>query len=379
MTAEKLELRSDEWLNDPPGYVHRHGWPGPVRRAPWGDLIVCSRELISALGKAPWRACSIEYLSFGEIVSGPAWDIAQRISSFADEDRHRELRSPVEAPFTKGSILELGDTVRTIAHDVVAELAPGDDLGDAAQRFAGQVFQQVLGLRDLEVLVTEAQNFARIWTFESTGHRDELETACVRLSEMAHEVLTTPATPLAKGIATAKLSDAERVALIVQMLVAGWETTAAQSAILGWQMCGSASERDRWWAGEWDDDQVVEEVLRYRSSPGAFVRVASEDTEIAGHRVSEGDRALALLWAGNMDPDVYQDATTFDPTRWPDASPHLSFGVGQHKCLGLHLARLELVEWARALRERRVTVDRSPVWPESYPLRPGPLPVVGIG
>ena len=379
MTAEKLELRSDEWLNDPPGYVHRHGWPGPVRRAPWGDLIVCSRELISTLGKAPWRACSIEYLSFGEIVSGPAWEIAQRISSFAEEDRHRELRSPVEAPFTKGSILELGDTVRTIAQEVVAELAPGDDLGDAAHRYTGQVFQQVLGLRDLEVLVTEAQNFARIWTFESASHRDELEAACVHLSEMASEVLNAPATPLAKGIATAELSDAERVALIVQMLVAGWETTAAQSAILGWQMCGSPSERDRWWAGEWDDDQVVEEVLRYRASPGAFVRVASEDTELAGHPVSEGDRALALLWAGNMDPNVYSDANTFDPSRWPDATPHLSFGVGQHKCLGLHLARLELVEWARALRERRVTVDRSPVWPESYPLRPGPLPVVDVG
>ena len=84
MTLDKLELRSDEWLNDPPGYVHRHGWPGPVRLAPWGDLIVGSRELISSLGKAPWRACSIEYLSFGEIVSGPAWEIAQRISSFAD-------------------------------------------------------------------------------------------------------------------------------------------------------------------------------------------------------------------------------------------------------------------------------------------------------
>ena len=115
MTLDKLELRNDEWLNDPPGYVHRHGWPGPVRLAPWGDLIVGSRELISSLGKAPWRACSIEYLSFGEIVSGPAWEIAQRISSFADEDRHRELRGPVEAPFTKGPIRELGDTVRTIA------------------------------------------------------------------------------------------------------------------------------------------------------------------------------------------------------------------------------------------------------------------------
>jgi cytochrome P450 len=99
---------------------------------------------------------------------------------------------------------------------------------------------------------------------------------------MADEVLKAPATPLATGIATAELSDAERVALIVQMLVAGWETTAAQSAILGWQMCGPTPERDRWWAGEWDDDQVVEEVLRYRSSPGAFVRVASEPTEIAG-------------------------------------------------------------------------------------------------
>ena len=156
---------------------------------------------IRGRGKAPWRACSIEYLSFGEIVSGPAWEIAQRISSFAEEDRHRELRSPVEAPFTKGSILELGDTVRTIAREIVGELTPGDDLGDAAHRYTGQVFQQVLGLRDLEVLVTEAQNFARIWTFESASHRDELEAACVHLSKMASEVLNAPATPLAKGIA----------------------------------------------------------------------------------------------------------------------------------------------------------------------------------
>ena len=106
----------------------------------------------------------------------------------------------------------MGDTVRSIAREIVGELAPGDDLGDAAQRFAGLVFQQVLGLRDLEVLVAEARNFAKIWTFESVSHRDELEAACVRLSEMADEVLKAPSTPLATGIATAELSDAERVA-----------------------------------------------------------------------------------------------------------------------------------------------------------------------
>ncbi|PPR39259.1 MAG: hypothetical protein CFH35_00634, partial [Alphaproteobacteria bacterium MarineAlpha9_Bin5] len=84
---------------------------------------------------------------------------------------------------------------------------------------------------------------------------------------------------------------------------------------------------------------MVEEVLRYECAAFVIVRVANEDIEIGGKRISKGDRVFLMLGAANRDPIHFDDPERFDILRKPNR--HLSFGFGIHFCIGAQLARVE--------------------------------------
>lgn len=92
---------------------------------------------------------------------------------------------------------------------------------------------------------------------------------------------------------------------------------------------------------------ACEEMLRYNTAFIAMRRTATEDTELAGQQIKKGDKIILHYHTANHDEAVFGDtATSFDITRaerMPDLYNQLrSFGIGQHFCIGTHLARLEL-------------------------------------
>ena len=84
---------------------------------------------------------------------------------------------------------------------------------------------------------------------------------------------------------------------------------------------------------------MVEEVLRWANPLHYFRRTATCNTEIAGQRIAAGDKVAMVYTSANRDEAVFRDPQSFDVSRNPN--PHLSFGIGAHFCLGVHLARLE--------------------------------------
>ncbi|MGO9875738.1 MAG: cytochrome P450 [Acidimicrobiia bacterium] len=88
----------------------------------------------------------------------------------------------------------------------------------------------------------------------------------------------------------------------------------------------------------------------------AVARVATHDTELGGCPVHTGEQIMALVGAANVDDHEFPEAgeVQFDRA----ANRHLAFGGGIHRCLGSHLARLELRialrEWHRRIPEYRV-------------------------
>ncbi len=72
-----------------------------------------------------------------------------------------------------------------------------------------------------------------------------------------------------------------------------------------------------------------------------FRRTAAEDTELAGTKVSAGDKVTTWFVSGNRDESVFDEPHVFDLSR--DPNPHVSFGPGGvHTCMGAHLAKLEV-------------------------------------
>ncbi|HXX89957.1 MAG TPA: cytochrome P450, partial [Acidimicrobiales bacterium] len=137
-----------------------------------------------------------------------------------------------------------------------------------------------------------------------------------------------------------ELSHDELIMFLVLLVVAGNETT--RNAIAGgmWAMSRFPEE----WARLASTPEVLEtapdEIVRFVSPVISFARSATQDTELRGQRIREGERVLMLYQSANRDEDVFEEPEVLHLDRSPN--PHLAFGVGPHVCLGLNLARLEI-------------------------------------
>ncbi len=102
--------------------------------------------------------------------------------------------------------------------------------------------------------------------------------------------------------------------------------------------------------------RFVEELLRWETPVQFVARVATEDTEVGGCPVRAGQQVMSMLGAANTDDEEFPDADVVDFDR--DVNRHLTFGGGIHRCLGSHLARLELRialrEWHRRIPDYAV-------------------------
>jgi cytochrome P450 len=86
--------------------------------------------------------------------------------------------------------------------------------------------------------------------------------------------------------------------------------------------------------------QAIEEAIRWEPPLLMITRVATRDTELGGVPIPAGSAVMPVVGSANREDDRYPDPGRFDIFR--SANPHISFGLGVHVCLGMHLARLEM-------------------------------------
>jgi cytochrome P450 len=111
---------------------------------------------------------------------------------------------------------------------------------------------------------------------------------------------------------------------------------------------------------------AVEELLRF-DGPVVFVpRIATQDVTLGGQLIPAGSTVNVFLGAAGRDPAEHPDPDTISLQRQERT---LTFGVGPHRCLGLHLARMELrvtlEEWHRRIPEYQLAPGATPrvTWP----------------
>jgi cytochrome P450 len=109
---------------------------------------------------------------------------------------------------------------------------------------------------------------------------------------------------------------------------------------------------------------AVEELLRWESPVSGVARSATEDFDLGGCPVHKGDSLLVLVGAANTDPSNIDGADQVDFDR--GTNRHSAFGGGIHRCLGSHLARLELRvalrEWHRRIPNYHVPKGVDLIW-----------------
>jgi cytochrome P450 len=157
------------------------------------------------------------------------------------------------------------------------------------------------------------------------------------------------------------LSEDEIVNMLNLLLAASLDTTASALSNMLTFLAEHPDRRDELVDHPEIIPGAVEEMLRYE--PMLFNgRLVVQDTEVQGIQMRKGDRVMMIFPAAMRDPRIFADPELVDFTR--EANRHLAFGIGPHRCLGLHLARLTLrvalEEWLRAFPEFRVLSGTQP-------------------
>jgi cytochrome P450 len=164
-----------------------------------------------------------------------------------------------------------------------------------------------------------------------------MQFAAQRRTEEPRDDLTSLI--LAGNFGDGPMSDLDFGIFFVQLVTAGNDTTKTMlsSGLL------ALLQHPEQLAEVRDDPSLlpgaVEEILRYENPLHYFRRTTTADTTLHGVDIARGDKVLMYYTSANRDETVFDDPNRFDIHRSPN--PHLSFGIGEHFCLGAHLARLE--------------------------------------
>ncbi|MCQ4207082.1 cytochrome P450 [Streptomyces longispororuber] len=149
------------------------------------------------------------------------------------------------------------------------------------------------------------------------------------------------ASVLARAEAAGEISEAEAVSLATAVLVSGAHAVRNNSANMVYTLLTRPELADRLRAEPELVPQAVDELLRHiphRNGVG-LPRIATEDVEVGGVLIRQGEAVYASYLAANRDPGVFAEPDTVDFDRTGTA--HLSFGHGPHHCIGAMLARME--------------------------------------
>jgi cytochrome P450 len=174
------------------------------------------------------------------------------------------------------------------------------------------------------------------------------------------------------------LSDVEALGLCYIFVLAGLDTVTSVLSTTFAKLAARPDLRKQ----IVDDPSVIpsaiEEMLRVEPANAVIPRVTTQEVELCGELIPAGTSVFVALGAANLDPALFDSAETIDLHR--DAR-NLAFGSGPHRCLGSHMARLELrvvlEEWHRRIPEYELAPGARPQvkWPAGVLIIPS-VPVV---
>jgi len=364
-----------------PEHYERHGYP----HAEWRWLrrhdpvfwyerdnvepfwVITKHADIIAIGKQPEIFLNAPRLAvFTRDLPPPPEGQARHLLNMDPPD-HGRYRRVTSGWFTPRAVRGLDAKVERITHEVLdaaAETEGGDFVRDVSAKITIAVIAEMLGVprRDWdllfrwtnEIIAPQDPEFQHGATPEETLERSRLELFSY-FNDLATQRRAAPSDDIVSVVANGRvhgepLPPIELLSYYFLLVVAGNETT--RNAMTGGML--ALLEHP----GEWEKlranparlDGAVEEIVRWTTPVIQFARTATRDYELRGKTIRAGQSACLFYPSGNRDEEVFDDPFDFRIDREPN--PHIGFGMGEHVCLGAHLARLELRQAFAQLRQR---------------------------
>lgn len=278
-----------------------------------------------------------------------------------DPPRHQKVRRIVRNAFTPKRVDSYEPSFREHARRIVDDVAAKGEC-----EFVEDVAAELPLISILELLGVPLEDRKQFFTWTNTmifaddpdmaTSEEEAQLAAMEVigyaMQLAEKHREHPMDNITGALLDAELEGGPVSAdmfgwMFILILVGGNESTRTVMA-QGMRLLMENPEQLQYLVDNPDKiSNAVEEMLRYNTAFISMRRTATEDVEVGGELIKAGDKVVLHYHAANHDEDVFGDnAMEFDVTRaerMPDLYNQLrSFGIGQHFCIGTHLARLEL-------------------------------------
>jgi cytochrome P450 len=271
-----------------------------------------------------------------------------------DPPKHVKYRRILDPLFAPKKVALLEEEVVTLVDELVSAFA-GRGSCDLHEEFAVPlpctVFLRLMGLpqEDLAIFLDMKDNIIRppgVTLEDQAPHRRRAGDAVYSyFGDVVSKRRKSPTDDLLGQIMLAEidgehLSDEEILDICFLFIIAGLDTVTDSLDCFFAYLAQEPGHRKLLVEDETAIPSAVEELLRWESPVPAVPRVATDDVEFGGCPVSKGEQVMLLLSSANTDDSSHPGLDEVDLRRNPN--PHLAFGGGVHRCLGSHLARLEL-------------------------------------
>lgn len=297
-----------------------------------------------------------------------------------DPPEHMAYRKIILSHLAPAKVRELADGVRSLAKELLAQFSGTGEVefaGAFARPFPALVFLRLMGMpedRWQEFCGWVDQLYLGEATFEDdkgqTGDRARQQIYAYFEDFIARR-RRDPAGPksdITGVLLDARLPDGNRLSdedlldYMFLLLIAGLHTVEAALAFGVMRFCDHPEDRQRLIDEPDLMRTAVDEILRWAPVAWGTARRALKDVDLDGTVIHAGDAIHLPHQGANQDPRKFPEPERFDLARTPN--PHASFGFGAHRCLGAHLARLEIAtafeEIHAAIPDYRMDESRQP-------------------
>lgn len=294
----------------------------------------------------------------------------------SDPPEHGKYRRILQPYFTAAAVQEMEPLVRAIVRERIAALAgrhEADLMTELGEPVPAEVMALLLGLareRAVEISLMNKKTQRSAVNDDAEGTAEVQRRIMAFLTEEIESRRAAPRDDLLSAIVHSEVDgepvgDEIRYGMATMLIVAGTDTTVSGIVnTLALLTRYPAAYRLGLLADRTALDRFIAESLRYDAPVFGLARSVREPVRVRGAELAPGERVLLLWGSGNRDADRFTDPDTFDPGR--EETGNLTFGWGRHRCIGDHLAKLEI---------RVVVEEVLAAMPDYRPATDGPLPV----
>jgi cytochrome P450 len=352
-------LLDPEVLANPYPLYRRLREEDPVRWDPFLHAWVVTRynDVVHVLHHfSANRTPAPEQLSaMGLSALNPIAKVMVRQMLFLDPPDHTRLRALASAAFTPRRVERLRSHIQEIMDgllDRVISAGRMDVIADFASPAPAIVTAEMFGIpvSDHGQLKDWSADFAEmLGNFQHNPDRfprvlRSLDNMCSYFRAAMQQQRNEPRDGLIQAMMAAevdgnRLTEEEIVANLIVTMVGGQETTTNLIGNGLLTLLRNPAEMERLRADPTLIPSAVEELLRYESPSQHTARLAPDDVELGGKQIRKRQAVIAVMGAGNRDPERFPDPDRLDLARKDNR--HLAFGWAAHFCFGAALARLE--------------------------------------